>query len=57
MTYLPKEDVESIIQLFNTFTQQITKPESEWLDTWVESSRKDIEEQFVKFLEVINKCK
>ena len=49
--------VESIIQLFNTFTQQITKPESEWLDTWVESSRKDIEEQFVKFLEVINKCK
>ncbi len=49
--------VESIIQLFNTFTQQLTKPDSEWLDTWVESGRKDIEEQFVKFLEVINKCK
>ena len=48
--------VESIIQLFNTFTQKITKPDSEWLETWVES-KKDTEEQFEKFLEVINKCK
>jgi hypothetical protein len=48
--------IESIIQLVKTFTLQINNPESEWLDTWVES-KNDSAEQFEQFLEVINKCK
>ena len=48
--------IESIIQLVKTFTLQITKPDSDWLDTWVES-KNDSGKQFEKFLEVINKCK
>lgn len=49
--------IESIIQLIKTFTLQITKPDSEWLDTWVESKNDSTEEQFQQFLDVINKCK
>lgn len=48
--------VESIIQLFNTFTKQLAKPDSEWVETWVES-KKDVAEQIEKFYEIINKCK
>jgi len=48
--------IESTIQLLNTFTKQISKPDTEYLDEWVES-KKDNAEQFEQFLEVVNKCK
>jgi hypothetical protein len=48
--------IESTIQSLNEFSKQINKPESKWLDTWVES-KKDSSEQFEEFYEVIKKCK
>jgi hypothetical protein len=48
--------IESTIQLLNTFTKQISKPDTEYLEEWVES-KKDNAEQFEQFLEVVNKCK
>ena len=47
---------ESIMENIRIFTEQITEPDSDWLDTWVES-KSDPEEQFTGFLEVLNKCK
>ncbi|MFI3122438.1 MAG: hypothetical protein QX194_00685, partial [Methylococcales bacterium] len=48
--------LESIIQLLDIFTKNISKPDSEWLDTWVESSNNSAD-QFEEFNQVINKCK
>lgn len=47
---------ESIMENIRIFTEQITEPDSDWLDTWVES-KSDPEDQFAGFLEVLNKCK
>lgn len=50
--------LESIIQLVNTFSKQVTLQDSDWLDTWVETGKKEPkDEQIVQFLDVINKCK
>lgn len=48
--------IESIMESLRIFTEQINNPDSDWLDTWVES-KSDPEEQFTGFLEVLNKCK
>jgi hypothetical protein len=50
--------LESTIQLVNTFSKQVTLQDSDWLDTWVETGKKEPkDEQIVQFLDVINKCK
>ena len=48
--------IESIIQSFNTFTKKISKPDPEWIETWIESNS-DINEQFDLLINVINQCR
>ena len=48
--------IESIMESLRIFTEQINKPDSDWLDTWIES-KSDPEEQFEGFLKVLNHCK
>ncbi len=48
---------ESLIQLSNNFTKQIVKPDSEYLETWVES-KANLENQFSELSQkVIFQCK
>ena len=48
--------IESIMESLRVFTERINKPDSEWLDKWIES-KSNPEEQFEGFLKVLNQCK
>ena len=48
--------IESVVESLRIFTEQISKPDSDWIDTWIES-KSNPEEQFEGFLKVLNHCK